>query len=223
MAIIDRTRRDDAMSSLRSPQVTALAEPDTCGIGPSANDDDRLLVARAKADRAAFAALYDRYFDVVYWYCYGRLRSGPAAEDATSQVFTKALAGLQRFRDETTPSAFRSWLFRIAHNVVIDEVRARRPIEPLDSVDLVADAEQAPEERVLQIEEHERLWVLLEALPASQRQIVELRLAGLSGAEIAATLGRTRGAVNTGQSRAVARLRALIDASADSPPTRGGD
>src|SRR5690348_16047655 len=95
------------------------------GAGPeTAADDDAAIVVRAKRDRESFAELYLRYVAAVYRYCYHRLGDRAAAEDSTSQVFTKALTTLPGHRDDC---AFRGWLFAIAHNVVVDSYRARRP------------------------------------------------------------------------------------------------
>ena len=89
-------------------------------------DGDARVVALAKSDPRAFAPLYARYFDPVYRYCYRRLGNPEAAADATSHVFAKALAALPGYREDA-PS-FRSWLFAIAHNVISDDLRARRPV-----------------------------------------------------------------------------------------------
>jgi RNA polymerase sigma-70 factor (ECF subfamily) len=175
--------------------------------------DDRTLVARARVDRAVFAELYRRYVDGVYWYCLGRLREAALAEDATSQVFAQALAALLRYRDHERETAFRAWLFRIAHNVVVDAVRARHGHESLAAaVDLVDDRD-LPEEVVILDEAQCAVWDLVATLPPEQRSVVELRLVGLTGMKIATVLGRSRGAVDTAQSRAVARLRTLMRSS----------
>src|SRR5215204_273077 len=87
-------------------------------------EDDATLVAQAKRDRQAFALLYRRYVETVYRYCYRRLGSQEEAEDATSQIFTRALAALPRLGDQP----FRAWLFTIAHNVVADVYRDRSRI-----------------------------------------------------------------------------------------------
>ena len=79
---------------------------------------DLRLIALAQADPRAFACLYQRFFDQIYWYCFGRLGDAKAAEDATSEVFAKVLAALPRYAARET--SFRAWLFRIAHNVVLD-------------------------------------------------------------------------------------------------------
>ena len=176
--------------------------------------DDRTLVARARVDRAVFAELYRRYVDGVYWYCLGRLRDVAMAEDATSQVFAQALAALPRYRDHERETAFRAWLFRIAHNVIVDAVRARHGHQSLATVADLMDHRNLPEEVVIRDEAQRAIWDLVATLPPDQRSIIELRLVGLTGMEIATVLGRSRGAVDTAQSRAVAKLRVLVRSSA---------
>jgi RNA polymerase sigma-70 factor (ECF subfamily) len=167
------------------------------------------VVVLAKRDPRAFAPLYARYFDPVYRYCYRRLGHPEAAADATAQVFAKALAALPRYREDA-PS-FRSWLFAIAHNVIVDDLRARRPAAPMDAAAHIAAPGPSPEEAVLSDEAGCTVRALLASLPPDQRQILELRLAGLTGPEIAAALGRSLGAVKIAQVRAFARLRATFD------------
>ena len=150
-------------------------------------------------------------FDPVYRYCYRRLGHPEAAADATSHVFTKALAALPGYREDA-PS-FRSWLFAIAHNVITDDLRARRPIAPIDEAAHIAATGPSPEDVVLTGEAGRTVHTLLAQLPPDQRQILELRLAGLTGPEIAAALGRSLGAVKIAQVRAFARLRATFDSS----------
>ncbi len=98
--------------------------------GLTAEDDDAVLVARARRDRGAFAPLYRRHVGPIYGFCHHRLGAREAAEDAASLVFAKALASLSSFRGDS----FRAWLFGIAHHVVADALRSRGPDAPLDSV-----------------------------------------------------------------------------------------
>jgi len=174
-------------------------------------DGDARVVALAKSDPRAFAPLYARYVDPVYRYCYRRLGNPEAAADATSHIFAKALAALPGYREDA-PS-FRSWLFAIAHNVIADDLRARRPVAPIDEVAHIAATGPSPEEVVLTSEAGRTVHTLLAQLPPDQRQILELRLAGLTGPEIAAALGRSLGAVKIAQVRAFARLRATFDSA----------
>jgi RNA polymerase sigma-70 factor (ECF subfamily) len=166
-----------------------------------------MLVARARSDREAFGLLYDRYLDPVYRYCYRRLQTPEAAEDATSLVFAKALAGLPRYRDNG-PS-FRSWLFAIAHNVITDDLRSRRTMEPLSAAEEIADR-SSPEEEAIVTDVWRTLGTLLAHLSPDDRHLVELRLAGLTDAEIGVVLGKSRGAIKVAHHRAVVRMRGLL-------------
>ncbi len=171
-------------------------------------DDDASIVRRAKTDPRAFAPLYARYFDGVYRYCYRRLGNPDAAADAAALVFARALAALPRYRDDA-PS-FRSWLFAIAHNAITDDLRARRPVASLDAAADMPALSPSPEDEVLRNETNLRVRALLAELPPEQRHVLELRLAGLTGPEIAASLNRSLGSVKIMQVRAFARLRASL-------------
>jgi len=174
-------------------------------------EDDATLVAQTKRDRQAFALLYRRYVETVYRYCYRRLGSQEEAEDATSQIFTRALAALPRLGDQP----FRAWLFTIAHNVVADVYRDRSripwssPQQAPPREEEIEDPNPTPEHQLLAAEQGRSIRILLAQLPEESRHLLELRLAGLTDVEIAHVLGRSHGAVRVAQHRAVMRLRAL--------------
>lgn len=170
--------------------------------------DEAVVVARARRDPAAFAPLYRRYYGPVCRFCYLQLGDRDAAEDATSLVFSKALAALPRL--EYREGSFSGWLFTIARNVVATDRRARRRYAPLEEAVEIEDADPTPEEAVVEAEARRVLRALLGQLPDAQRQVVELRLAGLTGAEIAGALGKSHAAVRMLQVRAVDRLQALF-------------
>lgn len=178
---------------------------------PVSRLDEVELVVRAKRDRAAFAPLYLAYFQPVYGYCYRRLGRAEDAADATSQIFARALVALPTCREET----FRAWLFTIAHNVLTDIYRAKRPSAPLDAASDVPDRSPSPEDAVVAAETRLTVHTLLANLIPDQRQILELRLAGLTSKEIAVVLGRSPNAVDQAQFRAVSRLRRLFAAEQD--------
>jgi RNA polymerase sigma-70 factor (ECF subfamily) len=167
-------------------------------------DDDRT---------AQFAALYDEYVDPIYRYCRLRIGNPAEAEDAAALVFTKAFAAFTPEDDRS----FRSWLFTIAHNVVVDHYRAQasgRIAHPLENADHIVDPTATPEDLASLAEERRTLRDALEQLPADQQRVIELRLAGLTGPEIAEALNRSHGAVKMLQLRAVNRLRELLAPSA---------
>ncbi len=168
--------------------------------------DDTTLVARAKRDREAFALLYARYLTPVLRFCESRLGDHAEAEDATSQIFAKAMVALPSCRDQT----FRAWLFTIARNVVTDTFRTRRPASSLDAVGDLTAPEPGPDILAVVEDERRRLRDLLTHLTPDQRRVVELRLAGLTGKEIAGALSMSIPAVKTHQFRAIARLRDVL-------------
>lgn len=186
--------------------MAAVASDEHAAWRPApADGDERLIVARARHDRSAFAPLYERYLGDIYRYCHFRLGSREAAEDVTSQTFLKAMDSLGQYRG----GSFRAWLFTIAHRTVIDHVRARRPDLPLDLAEEAVSAEVSPETVALLNDDQRQLAALLAQLPLDQRRVIELRLAGLNDREIAGVLGQRHTAVRTRQSRAMARLRTL--------------
>jgi RNA polymerase sigma-70 factor (ECF subfamily) len=175
----------------------------------ASGDDDAALVVSARANPQTFTLLYDRHVTRVHNYCYARLGSREAAEDATSEVFLKALAELGSFRG----GFFAAWLFRIAQRTVVDQQRhnQRGPrLLPLVAADAIADSAPTPGERVESASDITAVWAALQHLPADQRAVVELDLAELSPQEIAATLGRSLNAVRLLRFRAFRRLRPLL-------------
>ena len=125
------------------PNRLPIPLPSTGRSSLEADLDEADLVAIAKRDRAAFAALYRRYVEPVNRYCDRCLGNRDAAEDATSLIFTKALAALPTCRDDH----FRSWLFTIAHNVIVDMRDQQHPWEPFTvAADLVdGSGQRSPE------------------------------------------------------------------------------
>ncbi len=166
---------------------------------------DAELVRRAQADPEAFVDLYSRYVDPVFRYCTRRLTRA-AAEDATSITFLNALKAIRRFDPDR--SGFRPWLFTIAHNAVIDQLRLR-PHDPIDGIDLVEEGPTRAD-YVIANERRRLFGRPVRRLTPDQQQVIHLRLAGLSGAEIADVMDKSPGAVRIIQHRAIKELRRLM-------------
>ena len=173
--------------------------------------DEQSLIARAQTrDTEAFGRLYEAYFDKIFRYVAIKIGSRTEAEDLTQQVFMNALESINSYKVREVP--FSAWLYRIAHNQVVDclRKRSRRPTLVLDeSLPLPADDDQVTETE-LKLETKE----LIEAtkkLTKSQQEVIALRFgAEMPIAEVARLLGKTEGAVKAMQHSAVAALRRIM-------------
>lgn len=206
--------------------VTQLTSDQSKSISaiPNQPSDDLTLVRRSLIDPAAFALIFDRYWDAIFGFCYLRVGDWHEAEDVASQVFVNALSSLPRFRAQEPDHTFRAWLFAIARNLVGTSwrERQRKATAPIELASDLPDDTATPDELILAQEQHDRLLHLLDQLPADQRELMELRLAGLSAAEIGIVLGRSEAAIRKAQSRTVIALRAVVAAQdAESGQTHG--
>ena len=169
------------------------------------------LVTRAQSgDEPAFAALYEARVSAVFRYAKSILRDPTAAEDAMAQTFIQAWKGLPKLKD---PERFDAWLFRIAHNVALNETR-RRPTTSLeDAPEPVSTAPYAdPEAFVAGKVDARVVREALLRLPDNLRDVLVLRFyAGLSHAEVAAQVGKTEQNVRVMQYRGLQRMRTLLD------------
>lgn len=186
---------------------------------PATASSERDEIAEAKRDPAAFAPLYERYVDAVYSYCLRRIGDQEAAADLTAGVFMRVLTALPRFREDG--GSFRSWLFSIAHNTVIDTYRRSRDHASLEMDEIgraLAHPGDGPERIVLQHDLRDAFQEAMDQLTGAQREVVAMRLAGLTGPEIARAMELTIPATKSVQYRAYARLRELLAPYADDVP-----
>jgi RNA polymerase sigma-70 factor (ECF subfamily) len=183
---------------------------------------DADLVLAAKTDVQAFGALYERYLDDVLKYCYWQLGDWDDAAEATQQAFANAFATIASFEDRG--DSFRRWLFAIAHNQAskTGRLRVRRCEEALVAAGDLLDPAPSPEEIAATTDEHRRLRQLLTQLSPASRDVVQLRLAGLTDSEIAQALSMTNGAVRAAKWRAVDQLRRLLGCDLSRPGVRNG-
>ena len=174
---------------------------------------DAALVARAReGDPRAFALLYRGHVERVYAYAARRLASRAAAEEATQEIFTRALAGIGRCRSD---DAFAGWLFAIARHVVQEQWRASGRVIADDSQRFDAeDPDPTPEEQAVRQENARELREAREhCLNVREQELFDLLLADLTDAEIAVALGRRAGAVRTAHWRLLTNLRDCVGVS----------
>jgi RNA polymerase sigma-70 factor (ECF subfamily) len=174
------------------------------------------LVAQAQqGDQTAFAALYEQYSPLVYRFLRRRLDGADEIiEDLTEDVFVKVYEKLDRYVERGLP--FTAWLYRIAHNRLVDHLRSL-PRTSASSLDAVAEVpERAASAAFSRVLDRQSLAPAMARLTPEQREAVELRfIEGMSVAEAARTMGRSDEAVKKLQARALANLRRYLD-----PPAR---
>lgn len=178
-------------------------------LGSTVGSPDEDLVRAAQAgDASSFGQLYERYFDKVYSYLSFKVGSPTEAEDLAEQVFLKALESLRGYKWTGVP--FQAWLFRIAHNLLVDYLRrkGKRPSEPLDESLPDASPTADPEQLLSEKLTRQGLIQAVERLTELQKQVIGLKFAGgLSNAEVARMMGKTEGAVKALQHAALQSLQ----------------
>jgi RNA polymerase sigma-70 factor (ECF subfamily) len=155
------------------------------------------------------ARLYDEYYDKIARYISIRIGNQAEAEDMAGEVFLKALESLDSYHERGAP--MQAWLFKIAHNLLVDYVRkvSKRKTIPIDTLEISdgVDLEETVERRL----QSEKLSQALKQLTPAQREVIGLRFfAGLTSNEVGKILGKSSGAVREMQSAAVKSLRKLI-------------
>lgn len=158
--------------------------------------------------RAVFEALYRESRDDLYAYVAGLLRDRSAAEEATSQAFERAWRKRRQLnRRRGTP---RAWLFGIARNAALDELRRRSRVAP--DADPAAVAEESRVNPAEAAVDRAVLQRALDSLDGRERELVALKFfAGLSNTEIAAVIGTSETNAGTRLHRVLAKLRRSID------------
>jgi RNA polymerase sigma-70 factor, ECF subfamily len=159
---------------------------------------------------AAFEALYRSSRDDVYGYVSGLLRDRSAAEDVTAQAFERAYRRRASFKPER--GTHRAWLFGIARNAALDELRRRSRHAELTTEPEDVAAAGAHEEAAEASLRRSILSAALAKLSPRERELVALKyFAGLANAEIATVIGVSESNAGTKLHRAMEKLREACD------------
>jgi len=174
--------------------------------------EEQLLVLASDFDEAALGEIYERYESKIYSYIYRRTGAPALAEDLTAQVFLKMLEAIRA--QKSWHSSFSGWLYRIAHNLVIDHYRRRdrRQYVSIDDAPILRADKDDPVQASESSLDSERLRSAIHRLTTEQGQVISLRfLEGYSISEVAGMMEKTEGAIKALQYRAVATLRGLLE------------
>jgi RNA polymerase sigma factor (sigma-70 family) len=159
----------------------------------------------AAAPQEGFAELYERTFPRVYGYVASLLRDRSAAEDVTAQAFERAYRKRRSYRPAR--GSMDAWLFGIARNAALDELRKRKRRAVLETDPEDTGAPEPHDQAELALR-REAVRAALETLDGQERDLIALKFAGgLSNVEIARVLRMSESNVGTRLHRTITKLR----------------
>ena len=171
---------------------------------------DKIEPTRAK--EARLASLYEEYYDRIAHYVYVRIGDKSEAEDIASEVFLKALESLRTYEERGLP--MQAWLFKIAHNMVVDHLRKATKYKtiPIETVEI--NDESDPQKTAETNIEMEKVAIAMQQLTDEQKEVIQLRFfGGLNSREVSVLLNKSDGAVREMQRAALEKLRGLLSES----------
>ena len=175
----------------------------------------RALVERARRfDGDAWDELYTDAYPRLFGYCRRRSASDQDADEVVAEVLSRAVAGIEQFVWGETQ--FIGWLFGICHNVLRESWRRteRDRARVVRVAGLADPAPSEPSDAIVDDEQYTEVRAAFAKLSSEDRDVLELRIvAGLGATAVGAILDCSAGAVRMAQSRALGRLRALLNAS----------
>lgn len=178
--------------------------------------NERQLVRKAQKDTDAFIALYDEYYPRIYAFVLSRCKHRERAEDVAQQTFVTAMEKIHTFT-WYKPGSFTAWLFRIARNKMVDDIRKQSKVYPTEpeKMERVELLTPSVEELALEVEdEHtdkqhlQRLFQLMEELSDTEQELLSLRyFSGLSFKDIAAIMKKKPNTLIVAHKRAINKLQ----------------
>tara|TARA_Y100001936_G_C16085753_1_gene681613 strand:+ start:1384 stop:1968 length:585 start_codon:yes stop_codon:yes gene_type:complete len=179
-------------------------------------EDLELLAKIGEQDREALATLYDRYGRRVFALAVRMLKDPIGSEEVTQDVF---MSLWRRGASYTSKKGkFTTWLFSIAHNRTIDELRKRRRDRSRENDDIddhlnIQSGDISPADTAIAQSEYAQIRAAMDELPEEQKNVIELSyFKGLTQTEIASKTGQPLGTVKTRMRLALKKLRSALSA-----------
>ena len=164
----------------------------------------RLVEKAAGGNFEAFGKLYSIYLDRIYRYAFYQVKDKMTAEDITEEVFVKAWKAIDSCKGKG--HTFSAWIYRIAHNHIINTFRNMRKCVSMEMENLTELSD--PKLEVEMTLDRQELQAVLADLPQNQRQVVILKfIEGLDNREIGQIMKKSEGAIRILQMRALTTLR----------------
>lgn len=169
--------------------------------------DEELMLAYAAGRIAAFETLYARHRGPLYRFLLRGIRPRASADECFQEVWSRVIAARERYRPD---AKFSTWLYQIAHNLLVDQYRRARPEVSADDehaplAQMQAEDHEQPERQLSDFEQRRRLQQALDELPDDQRIALQLRL------EREMPLDDIAGVTGVGRETVKSRLRYALD------------
>lgn len=178
---------------------------------------ENYAIRAQSGDEKAFESLFDHFYPKLFRYIRLRVRNEDA-EDLVSETFLKVIKKIKTY----TANSFSAWVFRIAHNTIIDYYRQHKPTESLtmdetDGIDMdLLETEPGPDEQLKIVEDEAAIKKLIANLSPAYQEIMELKfLEDFSNKEIAEITGKSEGNIRIMQMRALRDLRKILHTEED--------
>lgn len=199
----------------------------TCGLKsktlkPTKEQIEKLVVKAQKFDEAAFTELFEIFYEPLLGYI-ARRSDRDDTEDLLSETWLRVVQYLPNYKAQKDAS-FRAWIFRIAHNKIIDYYRTLKKHLSIDepsgdeedaipySLQLSGDERENPDQKFASKMALEELRKHIQSLPSLQQEIIELKyLEGFTNTEIAHIVNKSEGNVRVIQLRGLKALREMIE------------
>ena len=175
--------------------------------------DEEQLIEQAKTDPEAFGKLYELYVEKIYNYVYYRIGNQQEAEDLTEAVFLKVWEKLRSSESPPEINNFRAWLYRVAHNQIIDFHRKKRPVavDFHENPGMIGRSDKNTEADVQKNLDEETLIAAIEQLDEQAQEIIVMRfINGLNHSEVGEALEIEPGHVRVIQHRALKKLKEIM-------------
>ncbi len=168
-------------------------------------DEKAIIIRILDGEERLYGVLIDRYKEGLYRHCFKFVRDEDAAEDIAQEAFIKAYVRLATFDNV---HAFSTWLYKIATNIALDQLRKKRPL-PLDEQAIDFLVSELPRTELAAI--HAELYEAIEKLPDKHKKAVKLHyFEGLQYQQIAQRMDTTTGSVKGWMNRAKTQLKEML-------------
>jgi len=178
---------------------------------------EKIVSAAKRGDEKSFEKIFEFFYDKILRYTAFRVEERET-EDIVSEVFLKVVEKLHSYVPDKK-AGFNAWIFRIAHNTIIDFYRRKKEILGLGGGEdeegenfflQIEDESPRPDENTDHQFNTRRLYRILQKMPASMREILELKyLEGFSNAEVSHITGKSEGNIRVLQLRALREIRKM--------------